>query len=163
MRGINRSLILGALLVLFPRSEIRGQAQATPPTKPFEGCYEVTLGRWWPWSFGADNEFVTPPSQIQLLSEHGRTGFEKDGFLIRAILPRKGGATSGRGEPSYWNVRSANEVDLIWNDGFTGVMLSLKKHGEGLDRWAHPHFDAPKFIPRVAHVTARRIACELPQ
>jgi len=157
-----RWVILGIILALLLQSEATGQTQQGPLTKSFEGCYELTLGRWWPWSFGGDNQFVAPPSRIRLLSERGTKGFEEDGFLIRTIPSRKG-AASGRGGPSYWNVMSPSEIDLIWNDGFTGVTLSLKKRGDELRGWAHPHFDATPLVPRIAHVTARKIACDAPQ
>jgi hypothetical protein len=126
-------LFSGVVVAVFVCS-ISGQSRSTPATKPFEGCYELTLGRWWPWSFGGDNEFVTPPSRIQLLSEHGTKGFEKDGFLIRRISPK------GRGGPSYWRVNSDNQIDLMWNDGFTGVTLVLKKHGRRIARLGAPAF-----------------------
>ncbi len=161
MQLLRLCLIL-VILTLLLQSEANAQTQPTPLTKSFEGCYELTLGRWWPWSFGGDNEFVTAPSRIRLFSERGTKGFEEGGFLIRTIPPRKG-AASGRGGPSYWNVKSPNEIELIWNDGFTGVRLSLKKSGNELRGWAHPHFDAPRLIPRIAHVIARKIACDAPK
>jgi hypothetical protein len=162
MQLLKRCLILGVVLASLLQSEANGQTQPAPLSKSFEGCYELTLGRWWPWSFDGDNEFVTPPSRIRLLSERGTKGFEQDGFLIRPIPPRKG-AASGRGGPSYWNLKSASAIDLIWTDGFTGVTLSLEKRGDQLRGWAHPHFDAAPLIPRVAHVVARKIACDAPQ
>ncbi len=131
-------------------------------TLPFAGCYELKIGRWWPWAFGEDTQFVTPPNRIQLLSERGTEGFEQNGFLIR-VIPLANQTTSGLGAPSYWQVKTGNHVDLIWNNGFTGVTLKMQKHVDGLRGWAHPHFDAPKFVPRVARVTARRISCDVPQ
>jgi hypothetical protein len=151
--------ILILVFALAPQHEAYGQPQPVPLTKSFEGCYDLTMGRWWPWSFGQDNQFVTPPGRIRLLSERGTNGFERDGFLIRALPPRKG-AKFGRQGPSYWNVKSANEIDLVWNDGFTGVRLSLKRSRDGLRGWAHPHFDFVRFIPRIARVTARKTACD---
>src|SRR6266536_671506 len=100
--------ILTLVLALAPRHDASGQIQPVPPTKSFEGCYDLTMGRWWPWSFGVDNQFVTPPGRIRLLSERGKDGWEKDSFLIRALPPRKGAAV-GRGGPAYWNVRTENE------------------------------------------------------
>jgi hypothetical protein len=127
---------------------------------PFTGCYDLKIGRWWPWAFGEDTEFVTPPNRIQLLSELGTVGFEKNSFLIR-MIPLANQTTSGLGSPSYWQVKTGNHVYLIWNNGFTGVTLKMEKHGDGLRGWAHPHFDAPTFVPRVARVTARRISCNV--
>jgi hypothetical protein len=104
---------------------------------------------------------VTPPSRIQLLSEHGIKGFEQNGFLLRAV-PTNKRTTYVRGGPSYWQVESINQIDLIWTDGFTGVTLKLGKKGDELSGWAHPHFDAVKLIPRTARVVARPIACDAP-
>lgn len=138
------------------------QAPVETPTETqaaasFAGCYELKVGRWWPWGFGEDNSFVTPPSRIQLLSDRGTKGFEQDGYLIRAMK----GSRPGRGAPSCWRVRSGDRIDLIWNDGFTGVTLDLERHGDELRGRAHPHFDSP-FTRRTASVTARRIPCETP-
>lgn len=69
-------------------------------------------------------------------------------------------ASFGRGGVSYWFVGSNGQVDLIWNDGFTGVTLELEKHANELEGRAHPHFDAVPLIPRIATVQARPIACD---
>src|ERR1700739_2153198 len=114
----------------------------------------------WPWSFGGDTIFVTPPRRIKLLSERGTEGFEQDGFLIRAISRPKGAAPANGG-PAYWQLKSDNQVDLIWNDGFSGVTLALRKVGTELRGWAHPHFDTPTIPPRIARVTARGISCDV--
>jgi len=124
----------------------------------FAGCYELTLGRWWPWSFGGDTILVTPPRRIKLLLTRGTVGFEKDRLLIRPLSDIKG-SVPGRGGPSYWQPASDTQVDLEWNDGFTGVSLNLKKAGNELSGWAHPHFDGPSFVPRIERVVARKIAC----
>ena len=145
----------------------QGELVASPqiaqevPVASFAGCYELRLGRWWPWSFGEETKYVTPPSLVRLLPERGTEGFEKNGFIIRP-LPARGGMASGRGGPSYWQIKASNRIDLIWTDGFTGVTLTLKKGGNELHGWAHPHFDAPKLVPRMAHVTAHRAACDPP-
>jgi hypothetical protein len=120
------------------------------------GCYELKLGRWWPWGFGEDNKFVTPANRIQLLLDRGTEGFEKGYYLIR---PMKS-ASFGRGGVSYWFVGSNGQAALVWNDGFTGVTLEVQKHANELEGWAHPHFDAVPLIPRIATVTARPIACD---
>jgi hypothetical protein len=142
------------------KKDAQNCSKSTPietPTSLYTGCYQLTLGRWWPWGFGEKNSYVTPPSRVELLSEHGARGFEQDGFLLRAV-PREQEAPAGNRESSYWRVRSINQIDLIWTDGFTGVTLKLEKNGDELSGWAHPHFDAVKLIPRTAHVVARRIA-----
>ncbi len=136
-------------------------APVESPTSSFTGCYQVTLGSWWPWAFGEDTKYVTPPTRIRLLPEQGTKGFKRDGFLLRTI-PRKEEPPDGSRESSYWQVRSANQIDLTWTDGFTGVTLKLEKKGDELSGWAHPHFDAFKFVPRTARVVARPITCDAP-
>jgi len=56
MQLLKRCLILGVVLASILPSEANGQTQPAPLTKSFAGCYELTLGRWWPWSFDGDNE-----------------------------------------------------------------------------------------------------------
>ena len=157
-------LIAGIIFALpFPQgnsSEANAQTQSASLNASFAGCYELKLGRWWPWSFGEDNEFVTPPTKIQLLPVPGTVGFEQNGFVIRRIPPDEG-STFGRRRSSYWQVRSGTHVDLIWTNGLSGVTVNLRKHGDKLRGWAHPHFDFPT-LPRIMHVTARPIACDVP-
>ena len=105
---------------LMPQQQPHAETAAeTQVAASFAGCYELRLGRWWPWGFGKENAYVTPPSRIQLITERGAQGFEQDGYLIR---PMKS-PTTGRGGPSYWQVKSDEKIDLIWTDGFTGVTL----------------------------------------
>jgi hypothetical protein len=135
------------------------QTQVENHTGSFTGCYELVLGRWWPWSFGEDTVYVTPPARIELLSEPGTRGFEKNGLIIRTIPPQNG-ASAGRTVYSYWQMKSSTHVELVWTNGLSGVTLKLKKRRTELRGWAHPHFDFPTPPPRVQHVTAKRIACE---
>lgn len=154
------------LAVISPRCS--AQASNSPPVLPtqgenqtasFTGCYELVLGKWWPWSFGEDTIYVTPPTRIELLPEPGKDGFEKYGFAIRAIPPQKRDSTF-RPVYSYWQIESVTQVDLVWTNGLSGVTLKLEKHGTELRGWAHPHFDFPIFVPRFQRVTAKRIACQ---
>ncbi len=61
------SLLLALRLLEAQWWQSKGQSQVAVPVTSFAGCYELKLGRWWPWSFGGDNEFVTPSSKIELL------------------------------------------------------------------------------------------------
>jgi hypothetical protein len=148
--GVSRTVFAAVLfasllhvLPSFARAERSGTSrQDQTQTAPFVGCYELTLGRWWPWSFGEDTKYVTPPSRVRLFPEHGTEGLGRNGFLLRAI-PASKDTKSARGGPSYWQVESGNQIHLTWTDGFTGVSLRLEKDGNDLHGWAHPHFDAP--------------------
>jgi hypothetical protein len=151
--------ILFALATLSPKSF--GQERPLPgPQDPdanatsFAGCYELQLGRWWPWSMGEDTPLVTPPSRIELQARHGTEGFEQNALIIRQIPL---GTAFHRN--SYWNSR-ADSVGLTWTDGFAGVRLTLKKRGNELHGWAHAFFDSPR-PPHVAYVRARPIGCSL--
>jgi hypothetical protein len=127
----------------------------------YTGCYQLNMGRWWPWSFGEDTKYVTPPNRIELSSDLGTDGFQKDHLLIRVVPAQKSTVSGGRGA-SFWEVQPSNRVDLFWTDGFTGVTLNLERQGNELRGWAHPHFDAARLIPRIAHVKVQRIACDAP-
>jgi hypothetical protein len=104
---------------------------------------------------------VTPPNRIELSSDLGTDGFQKDHLLIRVVPAQKSTVSGGRGA-SFWEVQPSNRVDLFWTDGFTGVTLNLERQGNELRGWAHPHFDAARLIPRIAHVKVQRIACDAP-
>jgi hypothetical protein len=156
-------MIILSLALVPPRSiaqtaKSEDKARPAPTPASFEGCYELKLGRWWPWGFGEENAYVTPPSRIQLLEEHGTRGFEQDNLLIRTI-PRQDRPPRSR-ESSFWSAKSQSQLVLTWTDGFVGVSLDLAKNKGDLTGWAHPHFDAVKIIPRIAHVKARRTTCE---
>ena len=105
-----------------------------------------------------DTPYVTPPNRVELLPIRGTNGFEKGQFLIRP-LPDANGSALVRGGPAFWRPESNSKVDLAWTDGFTGVTLKMEKRGDPLVGWAHPHFDSPQFMPRVAHVMAHKISC----
>lgn len=138
-----------------PRRQEQTENNDETAAASFVGCYALKLGKWLPWSVGGDDKFATPPSRIRLLTERGTKGFEKDHLLIRAME----GTVPGRRGPSYWQVKSREQIDLIWNDGLTGVTVELSTEGKELRGWAHPHSDAPTIIERIAQVTAQRIAC----
>lgn len=155
------------LLLLVPASTCTGQNayQQRPPSEKemesYAGCYQLTMGRWWPWSFGEDTEFVTPPHRVELTLDQGTEGWGKDHLLIRVAPAQKNKVSGGRGA-SFWEVQPNNRINLIWTDGFTGVTLTLGKHRSMLRGWAHPHFDAAKLVPRIAQVKGQRIACDAP-
>jgi hypothetical protein len=77
----------------------------------FTGCYQLSLGKWWPWDFGEDTVFVTPPTRIELLPERGTVGFETNGFKIRTISPQNN-VPPGRPMSSFWEIKSATKVHL---------------------------------------------------
>ncbi len=157
-------LVLSLALILTPFTcravPMPGNASERETT-PYTGCYELNMGRWWPWSFGEDTKYVTPPNRIELLPQLGTQGFEKDRLLIRSI-PVQIRVVSGGRRASFWEVRHKNRLNLVWTDGFTGVTLNLEQQGPDLHGWAHPHFDAARLIPRIARAKLQRIPCDAP-
>jgi hypothetical protein len=145
-------VFLLSLLLGLAGQEVASEKATLPSTLP--GCYRLSLGRWWPWGFGEDTQFVTPPARIELLTTRGTEGFEQGHSLLRG-LPR----TPGRRGPSFWEVTPNGGVDLVWKDGFTGITINLRKEGDLLRGRAHPHFDSPVLIKRTAYVTMRKIDC----
>lgn len=138
-----------------------GQVLSDSKTGAFTGCYNLKLGRWWPWGFGQDNIFATPSSRIKLLPEQGTEGFERYGLVIREMTLGKSPSPFRR-RFSYWQVESSDKIDLTWTTGFSGVTLELKKGKKDLRGWAHPFWDFPR-PPRIARVKASKIACDAAQ
>lgn len=134
---------------------VNSQTQSAPQTSSFAGCYDLKMGRWWPWGFGEDDMFATPPNRIKLLPERGTHGFEKNGFVIREMTPKGGDLKRF----SFWQLKSSDQIDLTWTTGFSGVTLELKGKGNHMRGWAHPFWDFPR-LPRIARVTAQRIPCD---
>jgi hypothetical protein len=126
-------------------------------TSSLTGCYELKIGRWWPWGFPRETDYLTPPARIELLSQVGTQGFEKGAYLIRSI-PSSSGAAQGHEWDSFWHVQGGR-TELVWTTGFIGVTLNMRKEEDRLRGWAYPHFDAPVSPERVAYVTAQRISC----
>jgi hypothetical protein len=113
------------------QTRAKGQESAEAQALAFAGCYELGLGRWWPWSFGGETKLVAPPRRINLLLTRGTVGFEEDQLLVRPLSDIKGLAPARAG-PSDWQPKSDALVDLEWNDGFTGATLNLERVGKEL-------------------------------
>lgn len=125
-------------------------------TSAFTGCYDLKLGRWWPWGFGEDDMFATPPNRIELLPERGTRGFEKNGFVIREMIPQNGDLRRS----SFWQVKSSDQTDLPWATGFSGVTLELKRKGNDMRGWAHPFLGLSETPPhRARNSTADSMRC----
>jgi hypothetical protein len=154
------------VLMALTTSRVCSSREATTPQgaqdlSAFTGCYELELGHWWPWSFSDGEEhYVIPPSKIQLLATRGTDGFEHDKLLIRS-LSEAPMLHVGHRRASFWQITSSDAIKLVWTDGFTGVSINLSRHGNGLEGWAHPHFDSPHFIRRISRVKAQPISCPL--
>jgi len=104
---------------------------------------------------GEDEQFITPPSRIQLFSTKGTESLESNGYLVR---PAPGVQPSVHSS-TYWTPKSAKGLEITFTTGFSGVVLSLKTsdaevlHGKATTFW---DFSRKK---QTAEVTARRVPC----
>jgi hypothetical protein len=144
-------IVLIAPFALNAKPDTSDQDQSSPE---IAGCYQLSLGHWWPWGFGDEAKYVTPPSRISLLNERGTNGFEEQGFLIRAMHPD----LTDHKWYSWWRV-DPRGVYLTWTTGFTGVFIDLHRQGNELRGWAHPFFDTLRLVKHVARVKMARIPC----
>lgn len=133
-------------------SSVKPQESAAQAA-PFVGCYELRLGRWWPWGMGEDTKFAVPPSPIELTLQEDPKSFAPDWFTVLATRPSD--MLRRRG---YWLPLVRHRVRLTWTNGFAGATMRLTQHGDGLRGWAHAFFDFPR-PPHIAHVTFRPIDC----
>lgn len=168
-----RLLLIFAALLL-PLSLARAQANAsqasgngrtaavTPSAaevQSFAGCYELHVGRWWPWGFIWHEANGGLPRRIELLTEPGTDGPETGNPLMYVIRPKD--VDSRPPELSFWAVQSARKVRVVWG-GWVADTLNLHKTRSGLSGWDHHFADGFPLNPQIAHVTARRIPCSTP-
>jgi hypothetical protein len=149
------ALGFAAVLVLL----MPGDASRKPDTdliRSFVGCYQFSFGPWRPeLDLGGDAKYVGLPERVRLFADRGEEGWERDVFLLRPVP----GVDPGRGEPSYWLPKTKNKVELLWNDGFTGVTINLTKTGTTLRGFARTHWDFARASQERA-VIATPISCE---
>lgn len=121
-----------------------------------QGCYRLGILNWRPdLKLGEDEVFITPPLRIQLLTERGSNGLEKNGYLVR---PAPGTPPSVH-RASYWRPTGPNAIEVVFTTGTSGLSMQLKLEGEALTGKAKTHWD---FLRRhqTAHVLAPKIDCE---
>jgi hypothetical protein len=139
----------GLMLVSADAIATRSAAEA------FAGCYQLSFGPWRPaLDLGADAKYIELPTSIRLLAVRGRKGWESGGFLLRSIP----GKDPGRGGPSFWVPRGANQLELRWTDGFTGVNVSLSREGSVFRGLARTHWDFAR-ATQERTVLAKRVPC----
>lgn len=157
--------LLAAVVTMVPvfawaRAE-REQPVSNPAyTSEFAGCYELEFGAWIPSGMMGHSVHGIVPARIQLDTMRGDTArsetmyhtFERSNLLIRP----------GWWGSAYWEPISRERVRLMWNTGFHGVGLELRRHGQELRGHATGHTDVsgPWPNPR-APVRARPIDCAL--
>lgn len=119
----------------------------------FAGCYEVELGPWIPSVMLGHAAQGIVPTRIRLDTTRGKQSFEMSKLLIRP------GWEDGN---AYWLPISSERLELVWNNGFHGVGLNLRRRGTELQGKAVGHTDVSGFWPESrALVRARPTDCAL--
>jgi hypothetical protein len=122
-----------------------------------QGCYELGTLDWKP-DLQLDKEeavFITPPERIQILTEHGSNGFEKNGYLVRPAP----GISPSIHRATYWEPTGPNTIEVTFTTGTSGLSMKLEVEGEALKGEAKTHWDFLRRGQR-AKVIARRADCD---
>jgi hypothetical protein len=163
--GPNAGPLLAAVVTMIPvfawaRAETQELVSNPAYTSEFAGCYELELGAWIPSAMMGHSVYGILPARIQLDTVRGDAArretmyatFERSELLIRP---------GWRGS-AYWEPISRERVRLIWNTGFHGVGMDLRRHGQELRGRATGHTDVSGWWPEPrARVRARLIDCSL--
>lgn len=121
-----------------------------------QGCYDLGVLSWKPdLKLGEDEVFITPPQRIQLMSEHGSVGFEKNGYIVRPAP----GIPGSIHRASYWESTGPRTIEIVFTTGTSGLSMKLKVDGEALRGEAKTHWDFPR-KEQTAQVNARKTQCE---
>ena len=142
-----------------PRQSIGQKAEVdeSKSVKPetIQGCYDLGTLSWKPdLKLGEDEPFITPPQRIQILTERGTIGFEKNGYLVR---PAPGFPKSIH-RASYWESSGPRTIEVVFTTGTSGLSMKLKVEGETLRGEAKTHWDFPR-RGQTAQVNARKTEC----
>jgi len=162
----NAAGLLAAVVMVVPtfewaRRESEPLAANPAYTSEFAGCYSLEFGPWIPSEMLGHGVHGIVPDRIRLDTVRGDTATRsvRDGglFEFSQHLIRPGWWGS-----AYWEPITRDRVQLIWNTGFNGVGLDLRRHGGELRGKATGHTDVggPWPEPR-ARVRARPIDCAL--
>lgn len=149
MRATN--FLLGVLLASI--------ATACSPTSSLTpGCYEVELSDWsapFPSGWTAAHE---PPRVFRLDSQPLSGGYAREGhFQVHPNLP----AFQDRSPiPPRWTSLEGDTTQVLWSNGFVGVVLLLQADGEAIHGKAIAFYDdeGGQGSPTAA-VTGRRVQC----
>jgi hypothetical protein len=145
-------------------SQASGNGRTAPATpsaaevQSFAGCYELHVGRWWPWGFIWHESNGGLPRRIELLTDRDKERSHTSNPLMYAIYPER---DSRPPVLSFWVVQSAKKARVVWF-GHVADTLNLHKTRSGLSGWDHHFSDGFPLNPQIAHVTARHIPCNTP-
>jgi hypothetical protein len=161
----NAGPLLAAVVTMVPafawaRAETQEPVSNPAYTAEFAGCYELEFGGWIPSAMMGHSVHGIVPARIQLDTVRGDTARREtmyDTSERSQLLIRPGWWGS-----AYWEPISRGRVRLIWNTGFHGVGLDLRRHGQELRGRATGHTDVSGGWPEPrVRVRARPIDCSL--
>ena len=148
---VSAGVMFGA--ISWARAEAATREENWAYIADFAGCYEVRVGPWIPSVMLGHGAQGIVPARIQLDTTRGDHSWERNKPLIRPGWPNG---------DAFWAPRDSKRLELVWNNGFHGVGLSLRRRGSELRGRAVGHTDVGGFWPESrALVRARPIDCAL--
>jgi hypothetical protein len=139
--------------VSWARADLGEDVENTAYIGKFAGCYEVEVGPWIPSIMLGHAAQGIIPDRLQLDTARRVTYVARKSLVIR---PRWAYGDA------WWLPIDANEVRLIWHNGYNGVSVDLHRRGAQLRGKAIGSTDMGGFWPESrALVRARPIDCTL--
>jgi len=144
-------VMLGTLMSA--RADERRPEENATFTQSFAGCYEIEVGPWIPSMMLGHAAQGIIPARLQLDSARRVTYVAHNSLAIR---PRWAYGDA------WWLPIDANQVRLVWHNGFNGVSVNLHRRGAQLRGKAIGSTDVGGFWPESrALVRARPTDCRL--
>ena len=136
---------------IWARADERRPEENATFTQNFAGCYEVEVGPWIPSVMLGHAAQGIIPDRLQLDTARRVTYVVRNSLLIRP--PWSDG-------DAWWLPIDANQVRLVWHNGFNGVSVDLHRRGAELRGKAVGSTDMGGFWPESrALVRARPTDC----
>src|SRR6266487_735989 len=136
---------------MWARSDERRPEENAKFTQNFAGCYEVEVGPWIPSVMLGHAAQGIIPDRLQLDTVRRVTYVARNSLLIR---PRWSNGDA------WWLPIDANQVRLVWHNGYNGVSVDVHRRGAQLRGKAVGSTDMGGFWPESrALVRARPTDC----
>ena len=108
---------------------VTGKPQRPPNVS---GCYAMRYSNWSPALHPGNARYQLPPDTIRLDTIRGTTGWERDRFMVRPLLP------VGIESSAFWD-QYENTVVITYNTGMAGSRSRLRISGDtlrgGIETW----------------------------
>lgn len=137
------------LVVLVSLVALEAQDSRTGPPR----CYALELGEWRPPLMEGNEPYQTPPMEFVLHGSVGTSLFERGRRLVRPVIQK------GRTPSAFWEPLGSDSIQIVWTNGFAGVIMRLGPAPDGLRGTAIAFTDVLGRERPTAAVMASRIDC----